>query len=167
MENQNYSIIKSAQNYGLPLGLLLIAITLFAYLLDIDKEKWLGIVVFIIIELAIIYCIYDVRKSNNISISFAEAFKPAIYMCLIAILISSVYFFIHVNFIDIHYVETMSEIQRNEMIQNGMSETSITKAMSVASSFNSPIVITGIAFLVNLIVATILSAISATIMKRD
>jgi hypothetical protein len=78
MKNQNYSIIKSAQNYGLPLGLLLIAITLFAYLLDIDKEKWLGIVVFIIIELAIIYCIYDVRKSNNISISFAEAFKPAI-----------------------------------------------------------------------------------------
>jgi hypothetical protein len=43
----------------------------------------------------------------------------------------------------------------------------LLKAMSVASSFNSPIVITGIAFLVNLIVATILSAISATIMKRD
>jgi hypothetical protein len=159
--------MKSAKIYGIPLGLLMVAITLIAFLFDVDKEKWLGIVIFIIIELAIIYCIYDVRKSNNQLISFGGAFKSAFYMCLIAIFISSVYFFIHVNFIDIHYTEAMIEIQRNEMIKNGMSETSITKAMSLSSNFNTPIAMTAISFLVNLIVATILSAITAVIMKTE
>lgn len=167
MEENNWSRILIMRTYGLPLGLLMIAITLIAFLLDIDKEKWLGIVVFIIIELAIIYCIYDVKKSNNESISFGLAFRSAFYMCLAAIFISSVYFFIHVNFIDIHYAEMMSEVQRNEMIKNGMSETSITKAMSISSKFNTPIVMTGIGFTVNLLVATILSAITASIMKRE
>ena len=59
------------------------------------------------------------------------------------------------------------EIQRNDMLQNGMSEEGVVKAMKMSAGFNTPIAMTGMGLLINLIVSSILSAITAVVMKQE
>ncbi len=167
-QNSNLNSIKTIfLTYALPLGLLFIAITILTFLLDIDKEKWVGYLTWVIMLTAAVYSIYDVRKKQNGHIKFSEGFKVAFFTLFLASVISSVYFFIHVEIINPDFMNSLVEIQRDEMLKRGMSEEVVEKALEASAPFSSPYVFIPIGLLSNAAISAIISAIIAAVMKKD
>ncbi len=170
MQTINYTPPTIAQifiRYGLPLGLFFIVMTILLYLLDMDTEKWAGYLSWGIMLVAAFYMIYDVRKSQNGLITFGEGFKVVFFALLFANIISSIYFFIHIQFVNTNFMEALEQAQRAEMLSRGMSEEMIEKSMALAESFNSPTVSVPIGLLVNTVISAIFGAIAAAIMKKE
>lgn len=165
MKNISFSSISG--KYGIPLGLLLIAISLIAYLIGIDKEQWFGFSIYGIYLIATILVISQVKKSNSQKISFSGAFKVGFYTLLVGIIISTLYFIIHIGFIDTQYFEALAEIQKSKMYEMGLSEEQVIKAMSASEAFLKPSISIPISFFSQLFIAVIISAICAAVMKRE
>jgi len=153
--------------YGLPLGLFFIALTIISYLLDIDTHQWLGYVTWIVMLVAAVYSIVDVRKKLGGYISFSFGFKVAFITLFTASVISSIYFFIHVQLVHPNYVDALIEAQRTEMINQGISPETVERALSASSTFNSPAVFIPIGIITNAVVAAVISALTAVVIKRE
>lgn len=164
---QNISFTSIANKYGFPLGLLLIVITLLAYLAGVDKEQWLGFSIYAIYIIAVIFSIQHVKKNQDGKIEFSGAFKVGFYTLLVAILISTLYFFIHISFIDTQYFDALADVQRSKMQEMGMSEEQIVKAMDASSAFMKPAFSIPISLFSQLFVAVIISAVCGAVMKRE
>jgi len=155
-----------ALRYGLPFGLVFIILHLLLYLLGIDKEQYSMLITAAVMILMSIYSISDARKLNGGAISFKEGFKAAFLSLLIAILIGTLYFIIHTNFIDTTYYQAMAELQMEAMRKKGYDEGTIAKAMEMSKQFMSPGFVIAMATLAQLLMNLIISSISAVIMKR-
>lgn len=153
--------------YGLPVGLILIAFRVVTFLADIDKEKWVVYLSWGVLLLAIIFCIYDAKKGQKNLISFKDAFNTGFFAAMLGILISSVYLFIHVQFVDTTFFEVMAQLQKAEVIKAGVSEELAEKSLQMASQFNTPLIYTAIDCIFNIFMSAVFSAVSAVIMKKD
>lgn len=165
--NQPASIKSIFLYYGFPLGLFFIAITVISYLLNIDTQKWLGYINWGIMLATVIYCIYDVRNKQDGIILFGTAFKVAFLTLLIATTISSIYFFIHIEWVNPGYMEQVTEVQRTIMLERGLSESDINRALDASSTFNKPIIFIPLGIISNAIIAAILSVAAAMVMKKE
>lgn len=161
------SIQRIFINYGLPLGLFFIALTVLSYLLGWDTEKWMGYVTWFVMLASSIYCLVDVRKKLGGHLSFGFGFKVAFITLFTASVISSIYFFIHVQLVNPHYMDSLMEAQRIEMLNRGLSIETIERALEATAHFNSPAVFIPIGILTNAVVAAIISAVVAVVMKKD
>lgn len=164
---QNISFTSISSKFGIPFGLFLIAYTLILFLLDIDKITWVGASVYLIYLIAIVIFIKQVKAAQNGIITFSEGFKVGFYASLTASIISSLYLIIHTQFVDVHYFETLIEIEKQKLIDRGITEEKLKPALDATAAFLKPAISIPISFVSIIFISMILSAISAAVMKKE
>lgn len=167
MNESKINIWNISLNNGLYLGLFLVLYSLLAYLIGIDKEIWVGYSVYLIYFIAIIYVVLHTKKQNNGHLEFKIAFKVGFFTFLFAAVISTIYLIVHINWIDTHFIEGMQEVQRAKMIKDGIAPETADKAMEMAASFQKPAIFISMGLISQVIIGSILSLISALILKNE
>lgn len=153
--------------YGLPLGLFFMGMTILFYLIDMDTEKWTGFLAWSIMLVISFYFVYDARKLQNGQITFKEGFKVAFFALFFATVINTIYLYLHIEYINTHFLETLMEKEKAAMLSKGISEETVAKNMALVAPFNSPLVSVLSPFVINTVLSAVIGVVSAAVMKKD
>lgn len=160
------SEFKWAFNYGLIYGLFAIVLTLGLYLADLSYEPWAALVSYALIFGTSIFVISKKRNENGGFIELKEAFLPSFYVLLIGGIISIAYQFIHINFVDTDFIETLVEIQKQKLVESGLSESQIRSGIESGKMFMTPTFILISGFIGSIVSAAIVSILVAAVMQK-
>ncbi|WP_299157618.1 DUF4199 domain-containing protein [uncultured Tenacibaculum sp.] len=167
MENQTNS--KSIIiNNGLILGTISVLMSLIMYALGnhLNPHWSLSLVSTIFTIAFIILGIKKYKSINDGLISWGQAVKIGVGITILAALISVIYNYIFISFIEPDFMNQLLEVQNQKMIDGGMSEEQIEAANEMSKKFSSPLITSAIGIIGAAILGFIISAIAGAIMKK-
>lgn len=147
--------------YGLMAGLLMIVYSLLLYFADMSLSK-ISSFSYVFLLLAIILVYREYKRQNNGFMSYAQGLGLGTLTALVAGLLSSVYGYIYLKFIDPDMMSRAMEMQRVQMEEDGnFSDEQIEQALEMGAQFTTPELafVTGIlgvifvGFLMSLVIA--------------
>ena len=161
-------IKSNAVKYGIIGGLGGIIISLILFFLHMQFESWAKWLQTFIMLSAIILGIRAIAEDNrNKLVPFGTLFKGGMMITLIVAIISIIYFLIYSNFIETDFVDKILEVSRQKMADKGLSEEQTDRAIEMTKKFMSPVFMTVIALISNLIIGAVTSVIGAAIFKKE
>jgi amino acid transporter len=167
MENQvsSKSVIL---NYGLYYGIVSILLSLSLYAMNMHLEGGtINIVFAIAVTLTFpILGIYKFKKDNSDFITWGQSVKIGIGIILIGVLITIIYNHIFTTFIEPDFYNQMTEIQRQALIDAGLTQDQIETQFKISSMFQGTILGDAVGLLFFAFVGFVISAIAGAIMKR-
>lgn len=174
-QSQVISPKKSAINYGLIFGMILILEVVIAYVVNIDASTnpSYGVILnlFNLLILPVTFISLgckDFKKSNGGFLSMGTAIKIGLIICLIAALLSSIFQSIF-YLIFPEYVDDILRQTRSAMINSSpdMPAEALETAMSFTKNFMKPSIMIPVAAATYCILGLIYSAIIGAIMKKE
>jgi len=166
---QEDGILKPALNYGAMLGTLLIVVSLVFYLLNITDTTVSSIITYIALGGGVFYAQnhYKLNFGDGF-LSFGKALGVGTLTCVFAALISSVYTYVFLAFVDSSMIDlAMEEAYRGMQEQDNMTEEQIDQAMQMTTSFMTPGIMSVFAFLGTVFFGFIESLVIAIFTKKD
>jgi hypothetical protein len=144
---EKLTIQKVGVRYAIYLTLVSIIYSVLLQILGLAANQKLGYIGIIFLIIAFVLAHNEYKKSNEY-MSYGEGFKIALIMVLINSVVSALFTYVYVKFIDGSMMTTIRQQQEMAMEKRGMSEDQIQQAMSVAEKFSTPemILIFGIFF---------------------
>mgnify|MGYP000070498404 FL=1 len=167
MENQ-VSSKNVILNYGLYYGIVSILLSLSLYAMNMHLEGGtINIVFAIAVTLTFpILGIYKFKKDNSDFITWGQSVKIGIGIILIGVLITIIYNHIFTTFIEPDFYNQMTEIQRQALIDAGLTQDQIETQFKISSMFQGTILGDAVGLLFFAFVGFVISAIAGAIMKR-
>lgn len=169
MENTQPTTGKFALKYGLLLGGISVAFGLMLYFMDMHYQQSMSIfVVSIVIMLAVILlALYQFKKENGGYMTFGEALKIGVGLCLIGGIISMLFQLLLSNVIDPGMVDKQLELARAKMVDYGMTPEQIDSQMEMSKKFSGPLIQAAFGFIASIFFGFILTLIPALVMKKS
>jgi len=171
MENEQKPNSKIALNYGILLGAasILVSVTLYALGMQYDqdwKQGTFGILVMIIV---IFLGIKKYKELNGGFLTVGEAIKTGVGIALIGSIISLLYSFIFMNYIEPDFITNISAKAEQNMLENypELTDEQIEQALSMTKKMTSPAIMTSIGLITSLIFGLIISSITGFILKKN
>tara|TARA_B110000046_G_scaffold209_1_gene293 strand:+ start:632 stop:1153 length:522 start_codon:yes stop_codon:yes gene_type:complete len=167
MENQ-VSSKNVILNYGLYYGIVSILLSLSLYAMNMHLE---GGTISIVFAIAVILAfpilgIYKFKKDNSGFITWGQSVKIGIGIILVGVLIAIIYNHIFTTFIEPDFYNQMTEIQRQGLIDAGLTQDQIEAQFKISSMFQGTILGDAVGLLFFAFVGFVISAIAGAIMKR-
>lgn len=159
-------IFKWTINYGLIYGLFAIVLTLGLYLANLSYESWAALIAYALILGVSVFVISKRKSENGGFIELKEAFLSSFYVLLIGGIISIAYQFIHINFVDTDFIETLIEIQKQKLVESGLSESQVRAGIESSKMFMTPMFILISGFIGSVAIAALVSIIVAAVMQK-
>lgn len=159
---------NTSVKFGIIGGMSCILVSVGLFLTNMQFEnwaRWLGVVVLILVVILGIRTIAEENK--NKIIPFGSLFGGGMLITLIIALMSILYFFLYLNFIETDFTRKVLEISRQQMAEKGLSEEQIEKSLEMAKTFTSPWIMAVFALLGNLFFGALASLMGAAIYKKE
>lgn len=169
MEEQNAPQVTTRSagiRYGLIGGVISIAYFVILTMAGIDMSQGIGRWAGLIFTIGLIYFAHKYYKDNGDGfMTIGQGIGIGFWFTLISSLISSVFTFIYVKFIDDSFIQQIMDKTRQGMEEGGnMTEEQIDQAMAMTAKFMSPVsmMIFGLigGLFIGMIVAVIVSLIT-------
>jgi hypothetical protein len=168
MEPKQKSIGANALTYGAITAAAMIVYSLILFILNLYLNKPLGYVNYLLLIAGMVLGTLNFRKLNDRGLlPYGKAFTSCFLIGLIASVISIIYFFIYMKFINTGMINEMLEQARQEMMTKNLSEEQMDKAMEYTAKFMQPAWMMVFGLLMYVIVSVILSAIIAIFLKKE
>ena len=140
MENneEKVSIKDVSVKWGLILGVISIALFIIGVVTETSQEswsQWLGLIPTIII---FVLAHKQFKEEGDGFMSFGEGTKIGLFVTIISSVISTLFFYIYISFVDNTFVEKIREQSLTDMQERGMSDEQIEQAMGMTETFTSP-----------------------------
>lgn len=163
--------MKIYLKYGLLNALASILWMLLSYVLGLDAMEKGDMIKFasIVIPITCIYLgIKEKRdKENQGFISYAKAFNLGLAITAVGTIVSTIFFYFHVSFINPGMIEFAKSKQLQQLQERGMSDQEIEQALSISDRFMTPVMFTFFGLLASFIIGLILSLIIAAVLKKE
>lgn len=171
MDTQQASVKKIAMNYGLLLGLASVLLSVITYVMGVHLERpwWASLLGITIMVLFIVYGLKAFKSDNEGFLSLGEAIKVGLAISLIAGIVSALYNYVFVSFIEPDFVNQMMEITRENMIEQNpeMTEEQMEMGLNISRKMMTPGIMSALAIIFTLFIGFIVSLISGLIMKQN
>jgi len=170
METQKLTPGKFALNYGLILGLVMIAIAVLMYVtgMALELKQWPQYLYYIIFPITVIYAISQYKKSNGNLLKLGEAIKLGVVIGVISGLIYGVYNVIFQYVIDTEFATLMLDATRDKMLENpNMTEEIVDQSMAMVEKFMNPFVGSALWIALSAFFGLIYSLIGGLVMKKE
>jgi phosphoglycerol transferase MdoB-like AlkP superfamily enzyme len=163
MENQA-STKSFIINNGVILGVLgvLISVINYAFGTHLDPHWSTSLASGIFFIGLIILGISQFKKANN-----GQGVKIGVGIAILAALISVIYNYIFVTFVEPDFMAQIMELQNQKFLEQGMSQEQIEAANAMTEKFKSPLITSAFGIIASAIGGFIVSAIAAAIMKKS
>lgn len=157
------STARIALKWGIISAILIIVYSVVLYMTGWFKTPSLSWITFLFLFFGIIMGIREFKFMNNNYIGFSEGLGVGTLLSAVTGLVSSIFSYIYLNFIDTTIMQQMRDMQMEQMEAQGLSSEQIDQAMEIGAKFTSPgiIFLFGIigyvlfGFLISLVVAAI------------
>ena len=143
METQKLTPGKFAMNYGLILGLVMIAINVVTYVtgMALEGTQWPQWLYYVIFPITVIYAISQYKKSNGNLLKLGEAIKLGVLIGVISAIVYVIYGLIFNYIIDPEFMDIMKEVARDKMLERpNMTEEMVDQSMKIVEMFMNPFV---------------------------
>ena len=124
--------------------------------------NWLGYVITILI---VIFAHKYYKDNGDGFMSYGQGVGIAFWIGLVGGVISSIFTYLYIKFVDTGFIDLVRERQIEAMQQQGMSDQQIDQAMKVASAFTTPEAMF-IMMLICSIIATVIIGVIVTIFTQ-
>ena len=170
METQKLTPGKFAMNYGLILGLVMIAISVVTYVtgMALEGTQWPQWLYYVIFPITVIYAISQYKKSNGNLLKLGEAIKLGVLIGVISAIVYVIYGLIFQFIIDPEFMDLMKEVARDKMLeQPNMTEEMVDQSMKIVEMFMNPFVGSAIWIASSAFFGMIYSLIGGLVMKKE
>jgi hypothetical protein len=144
MENESVPVENvTTRSVGIKYGLIMAVIAILYFVVmqvaGVDMSEGIGRWGSFIFYIALIVLAHKNFKENgNGFMSYGQGMGITFWLALITSVISSVFTFIYIQFIDDSFVKKLLEKQEETFIAQGMSDEQIRAAMSMTEKFMTP-----------------------------
>ncbi len=170
MDTPKTSVKNIAMNYGLILALVSIVISALLFVTEshIDRPIWASILSVILMALILFYGIKAFKKDNGGFLSLGEALKVGLAIALIAGIISAIYNYIFMTYIEPDLIAKTLEFTSEKMYEQNpnLTEGQAKMALDITAKFMSPGIMFAMAIIGSLFLGFIFSLIGGLILKQ-
>ncbi len=170
MENQQKSTNKTALHFGIILGIVSVLISVIIYALGMayDQDWKTGMIGFIAMAIIIFLGIKKYKELNEGYITLGQAIKTGVGIALIGGIISVIYSYLFMNFIEPDFVvNTMAGAEEKMLERNpNLTDEQIEQALSISKKMMSPVIMSAIGIVWSLFLGLIISLVSGLILKK-
>ncbi len=170
MENQQKSTNKTALHFGIILGIvsILISVIIYALGMQYDQDWKTGMIGFLAMAIIVFLGIKKYKEFNGGFLTLGEAIKTGIGIALIGGIISVIYSYVFMNFIEPDFIaNTMAGAEEKMLERNpNLTDEQIEQALSISKKMMSPGIMSAIGILWSLFLGLIISLISGLILKK-
>ena len=158
MEESTQPNIKSISlKWGIAnalVSIILLIITDFSGLTGNQFVGWIGYIIFGIL---LVLAHKEFKNNGNGFMSYGKGLGIGTLMGVISSVISNLFFYIYISFINTEFVQMMKENQIMEMENRGMGDAEIDQAMGFSESFMTPVIMTILGFIFAIFILFIVS----------
>ena len=135
--------------YGIILGLIMIVYSLILQFIGLATNNWASAVSYIFLIVGMVMAHKAFKEGGDGFMSIGQGLGIGTLISLIAAVLSSIFTYIYISFIDDSMLTVIREKQIEQMESQGMDDAQIEQAMEFASMFSSPaaLVVMGIIFI--------------------
>ncbi|MGE0088964.1 MAG: DUF4199 domain-containing protein [Bacteroidales bacterium] len=166
--NEKSTFWKSSVTSGVILGIVLVIYSVLLYILDLNMNKSIGYIsnLFIIVGL---WWFTKSYRDNNLggNITYGQALGYAMVIVVVAAIISSIYSYIFIKFIDPSVIDKGMAMAEEEMIKQGMSDDQIEMAQSMSKKIMSPGLMNIMGFIGTVVIGFIIALITSAVVKKE
>lgn len=171
MENQPVPSKNVILNYGLYLGIasILVSVILYALGMHYDQDWKQGTFGFIIMVAIIFLGLKKYKELNNGYLTIGQALKTGVGIALIGGIISLIYSYVFMNFIEPDFMANIMAGAEEKMIEQNpnLTDEQIEQALAISSKMSSPVILASISIFVSLFFGFIVSLITGLILKNN
>lgn len=172
METKPRTLINNSLIYGLLTAAISIVFSVVAYILDVPFKSP---VMFFSLVILLAGLVYGTLQYKNVylggNISFGKAFLSAFIIVLTAAVVSAVYSYVFLSFIDPAYLERIIQQSMDQteakLVAKGLSEDQMAPALAMTRKFMSPLMISIMSIISTAVFGAILSLIAAAFLKKE
>ena len=143
MENQKPTAGKFALNYGVILGVLMIAIGVVTYVtgMALEGQQWPNIIYYIAFPVVIMYAISQYKKANANTLGIGDAIKVGLSIAVISAIVYLIYGLLFNYVIDPEFMGQMMEVQRDKLLENpNMTPEAVEQSMKMMEMMFNPFI---------------------------
>ena len=166
-ETKDVSLKGVALKYGVInalIGIIFFVLIDFAGLNDNSWLQWVGA----LITAAVMYFAHkEFISGGDGYMNYSQGLGLGTLMVLVSSVISSVFTFIYVQYINPAYIDNIKDIQRAGMEEQGMSDAQIEQAMEISGNFMTPTAFLIIGIVVGVFIGFVIALIVSAITKKS
>ncbi|MBO6607050.1 DUF4199 domain-containing protein [Psychroserpens sp.] len=144
MEAQPIKPGKFAINYGVILGVIMIALSVIAYVTGqaLAGAQWPQLTYYVLFPIIIIYAISQYKKHNANVLSLGTAIKLGVVIGVISAIVYVIYGILFNYVIDPEFMGQIMEVARDNMIEQNpeMTDEMIEQSMSIMEMMFNPFI---------------------------
>ncbi|GAB3197495.1 putative membrane protein [Pontibacter aydingkolensis] len=161
------SVTSVAVKYGFLTALVGVVYSLIIMVTDLGDNRILSSLAYLILIAGIVLAMKQYKSENHGYMSYGQGLGIGSIVSILFGLLSGLFTWIYTEFVDTEYMSRMMEKQREQMIQQGLSDEQIDAGMKMAENFQGPVTMILGAAVITLILGFILSLIISAIMKNS
>ena len=170
MENQTTSTKQIALTYGLILGFVSIAFAVVLYTMGkhLDGGSLNTIGSLVITIGIIVFGLRTFKIGNGGFLSLSEALKTGLAIVLIGTIISLLYTYVFMTYIEPDFMSQMMELQQQKALEANpnLTDEQLEAMETMTKKFSSPMIIMAVGLVWSLFIGFIISLIAGLIMKK-
>ncbi|MEM6642293.1 MAG: DUF4199 domain-containing protein [Bacteroidota bacterium] len=155
--------IKWGLIYGF-IGIILFVIIDISGLSGNQAISWLSYVVFIVL---LVLAHKEFKSNGDGFMSYVKGLGIGTLIAVVSSVISSVFSFIYVSFINTDFIESIKETQIAKMEEQGLSDAEIDRAMGFSEAFMTPVGIVVMGLLGTVFICFVISLLVAIFTKKQ
>lgn len=169
MENeiQTPSVKSLSIKWGVILGVISVVFFLIMAVAGLQGQsgiQWLGYIPVIIV----IYLAHkEFKDSGDGYMSYSQGLGLGTLLVTVSSVISVVFAYVYIKFLDSAYMDTIKDQQAQKMMEQGLSDAEVEKAMEMSSAFMTPEIILIFGLLASVFFGFIISLIVSAITKNS
>ncbi len=155
-------------NNGVILGVASVILSLVMYATgNYLNPHWINSVASIMLFIGLIVLgTKQFKEANNGLLTWQQGVKIGVGIAIIAGLIVVIYNYIFMTVIEPDFIEKVTAIQNEKMLEQGLSEKQIEAANEMGKKFQSPLIMSSLGIISYAIGGFIVAAITAAILKK-
>ena len=133
------SIWKETLNYGIIYGLITVVLSVLTYMFDLTFKPWIiwpGLLLGVVVLFFLLHSYRD--HYNNGYISYGKSVGAGVIISIYAAIISAIYIYVLYSFIDPGLMDKSMAITEARMVDKGVPEAAIEKAMEMQAKMMKP-----------------------------
>ena len=170
MENQTTSTKQIALTYGLILGFVSIAFAVVLYAMGkhLDGGSLNTIGSLVITIGIIVFGLRTFKIGNGGFLSLSEALKTGLAIVLIGTIISLLYTYVFMTYIEPDFMSQMMELQQQKALEANpnLTDEQLEAMETITKKFSSPMIIMAVGLVWSLFIGFVISLIAGLIMKK-
>ncbi len=164
---EKVTVKQVSMRWGLYLGLVMIAWSVITIIAGMEGNDYMGYVTYIFLIGGIVMAHKDFKDNGDGYMSYSQGLGIGTLVALISGIISVVFSYIYVKFIDDSVLGIIRDKQIEGMEEQGLSDEQIEQAMEITGKFMVPEIMFPIALVVMVFLGFIISLIVSAITKNS